>query len=142
MVAQSFRCRRKGPKILRTTGDYMRCQSGTQNARSGCMRWFALLALLGGQVGAEDLAKEKTIYQEHCAKCHGQNGDGKGRAGRSLDPKPTDFTMAVANDAEWFKATKFGSKAVDKSNGMEGYEKVLSDEQIRQVLAYCKTFKR
>ncbi len=84
----------------------------------------------------------KPIYQEHCAKCHGSRGDGKGPVGRALDPKPTDFTYAKADDAAWFKVTKFGTKAAGKSDGMEGYGKLLTDDQIRAVLTYCKTFKR
>lgn len=91
---------------------------------------------------ADDAQTGKPIYVEHCMVCHGMSGKGNGPSGRKLDPKPTDFTKAVANDDEWFKATRLGSKAVGKSTGMEGFSKKLSDEQIRDVLAYVKTLKQ
>ena len=108
------------------------------------MRWLFIavgwrLSYLGAARAEEN---GKPIYQEHCAKCHGSRGDGKGPVGRALDPKPTDFNSARADDAAWFKVTKFGAKAAGKSNGMEGYGKLLTDDQIRAVLTYCKTFKR
>jgi mono/diheme cytochrome c family protein len=31
------------------------------------------------------------LYREHCEACHGPNGDGRGRAGRNLFPRPRDL---------------------------------------------------
>ena len=108
--------------------------------------WFGSvvlgLSLLTGPARAEDPAQGKLLYEQHCAKCHGAAGDGTGRAGRALDPRPTDFTKAKVDDPFWLRITKLGSKAVGKSNGMEGYGKLLTDEQIRAVLAYSKSFRR
>ncbi len=98
------------------------------------------LASAGGVAHAEDVAAGKAIYDDQCAKCHGVNGDGKGRAGKALDPKPTDFTIAKFDDAYWIKIIKLGSKAVGKPNGMEP-NPALSDQQIRDVIAFCKSFK-
>jgi mono/diheme cytochrome c family protein len=106
----------------------------------------ALFTILGvccwtAPVYAEDAAAGKQIYVEHCLVCHGIKGKGNGPSGKALNPKPTDFTSATPNDEEWFKATKLGTKALGKSNGMEGFAAKLSDEQIRNVLAYTKTLK-
>ena len=101
---------------------------------------FAFL-MLSTSAHAEDVAAGKQVYAQQCVVCHGIKGKGNGPSGKALNPKPTDFTTAVADDAEWFKATKLGSKAVGKSNGMEAATK-LSDEQIRDVLAYVKTLKQ
>ena len=99
------------------------------------------LSMLGSVAHAEDLAAGKLIYAQQCVVCHGITGKGNGPSGKALNPKPTDFTTATGDDAEWFKATKLGSKAVGKSNGMEGAAGKLTDEQIRDVLAYVKTLK-
>jgi len=32
------------------------------------------------------------LYRQHCAVCHGENGDGKSQAALVLDPPPKDFT--------------------------------------------------
>ncbi len=83
----------------------------------------------------------KEIYGESCAKCHGKSGEGDGRAGKSLEHKPTAFTdkSKLATDDKLFKATKEGGKAVGQSSDMEGFPK-LSDDQIHDVVAYIKTF--
>jgi mono/diheme cytochrome c family protein len=91
---------------------------------------------------AADPAAGKALYGEHCVVCHGLKGKGNGPSGKALDPKPTDFTTATPNDDEWFKATKEGTAAVGKSKNMEGFGKKLTDEQIRDVLAYAKTLKK
>ncbi len=100
---------------------------------------LALVSLRAAQ--ADDIQAGKTIYVQQCMVCHGLSGKGNGPSGKKLDPKPTDFTTAVANDEEWFKATKLGTKAIGKSNGMEAYGAKLTDQQIKDVLAYARTFK-
>lgn len=101
---------------------------------------FSLLA--ASSAHAEDIQAGKQIYAQHCVVCHGISGKGNGPSGKGLNPKPTDFTKAVPNEEEWFKATKLGTKAIGKSGGMEAYAAKLSDQQIRDVLAYVKTLKQ
>lgn len=49
--------------------------------------------LLGGkQVSAEVLNRGFRGYRRACASCHGDRGDGRGPAGRDLDPPPRDLT--------------------------------------------------
>jgi mono/diheme cytochrome c family protein len=90
---------------------------------------------------ATDPVKGKAVYAEHCVVCHGLHGKGNGPSGKALDPKPTDFTTATPDDESWFKGTKLGSKAIGKSDKMEGFAAKLSDDDIRDVVAYAKAFK-
>jgi mono/diheme cytochrome c family protein len=39
-------------------------------------------------------AAAKQLYDNHCAACHGENGDGDGPAARFLYPKPRNFRLA------------------------------------------------
>jgi mono/diheme cytochrome c family protein len=91
---------------------------------------------------ADDAQAGKTVYVQQCMVCHGIKGKGNGPSGKNLNPKPTDFTTAVPDDERWFKATKLGTKAIGKSNGMEGFAAKLTDQQIRDALAYSKTLKQ
>lgn len=54
---------------------------------------FTALMLLSfiSHVAAADVSYEK-IYKKQCATCHGNKGDGKGRAAASFSSTPTDFT--------------------------------------------------
>ena len=99
-----------------------------------------LTASMSSRALGASLEGGKAIYEESCAKCHGTAGAGDGRAGRSLEHKPTAFnvTSKLAPDDKLFKATREGGKAVGQSGDMEGFPK-LSDEQIRDVIAYVKT---
>ena len=36
-------------------------------------------------------AESRTLYLQHCAACHGEQGDGQGIAAKFLFPKPRDF---------------------------------------------------
>ena len=104
---------------------------------------IVLFGVAPASARADDTSKGKAIYAEHCVVCHGLHGKGNGPSGKTLDPKPTDFTTAAADDEFWFKVTKLGSKAVDssKSDKMEAFGGKLSDPDIRNVVAYTKTFK-
>lgn len=45
-----------------------------------------------------DLARGASLYQPHCASCHGVTGQGDGPAGRDLDPPAIDFTDIARAD--------------------------------------------
>jgi mono/diheme cytochrome c family protein len=84
----------------------------------------------------------KDLYDDKCAKCHGADGDGNGRGGRSLKHKPTVFkdkaAMEKVTDEELFKSIKQGGEAVKQSKEMEAYPS-LTDDQIKGLIAYIKT---
>lgn len=103
--------------------------------------WLAFSALFVSAIADADEAAGKPLYAVHCVVCHGIKGKGNGPSGKALVPPPTDFTTAEANDEQWFKATKLGTKAIGKSNNMVGVGDKLTDPQIRDLIAYIKTFK-
>jgi len=95
----------------------------------------------------EDLAAGKTLYADHCAQCHGENGDGQGVAADLLNPRPRDLTRGVYK----IRLTPQGELPTDEdlirivSLGMPGTSMPawlgpLSDLQIRQLVAHIKTF--
>ena len=50
---------------------------------------------------AADLAAAKKVYDDKCAKCHGDTGKGDGPKAKTLKKKPRDYT----NKAEMAKFT-------------------------------------
>ena len=98
---------------------------------------LATTALTASAAGA------KENYEKDCAKCHGKDGKGDTKMGQKLgakdytDPKVQD---ALTDDAA-FKATKEGLKDKDSKVLMKPSEG-LSDDDIKAVIAYMRTFKK
>lgn len=44
-----------------------------------------------GQLDASGMAKAEALFVQHCASCHGEQGDGHGPAAAALAPAPTNF---------------------------------------------------
>ena len=98
--------------------------------------------------GSQDaLAAGKTIYQNRCVFCHGVEGRGDGPSAKDMDPPPRDFVTAEYK----IRFTPFGSLPTDEDlyqvvakgmpgTAMAGWEKVLSPEEIRQMVEYIKSF--
>ena len=88
-------------------------------------------------------ADGKANFESNCAKCHGTDGKGQTKMGQKLgakdytDPKVQD---ALKDDAA-FKAIKEGVKADDGKTLMKPAEG-MSDDDIKALVAYMRTFKK
>ena len=89
----------------------------------------------------------KAIYEESCAQCHGEVGDGQGTMTEFLDPKPRDFTTGaykvrrtfageLPTDQDVFDAIRRGLPGTS----MPAWEGLLTVDQIWAVTHYIKTF--
>jgi mono/diheme cytochrome c family protein len=85
----------------------------------------------------------KVTYDSSCAKCHGADGKGQTKMGQKLGIK--DYTDAKVQDAlkddAAFKAIKEGLKADDGKTLMKPADS-LSDDDIKALVAYMRTFKK
>ena len=93
--------------------------------------------------GPGDAAQGATQYATLCATCHGPEGCGGGPLAASLDPTPAKHCdgsyMNGLSDAHLFRVIQQGGPAVGKSPLMAPWAGVLSDAQIRDVIAYMRT---
>ncbi len=87
------------------------------------------------------------VYNGACAACHGVAGDGNGDAARYLNPRPRDFTSGTFK----FRSTPDGELPTDDDlyrsvalgiprTTMPAWKDLLTDQQIRDVVSYIKTF--
>ncbi len=94
-------------------------------------------------------ATGKSVYEEHCASCHGANLEGQTNwrerlpTGR-LPAPPHDRTGHTWHhpDAQLFDITKRGPAAVvggSYESDMPGFDGVLTDAEIVAVLSYIKS---
>jgi len=92
---------------------------------------------------AVDLAAGKTDYGSYCASCHGPEGAGDGALAATLNPKPARHSdgayMNSLSDEHLFKVIKFGGAAVGKSPMMVPMNGMLSDQQIRNLVAFVRS---
>jgi mono/diheme cytochrome c family protein len=98
----------------------------------------------GADVRPNALPGER-VYARYCATCHGPDGRGNGPAAPSLIPRPRDFTLGQFK----YKSTPAGQPPTDtdmervvagglRASAMPYFNDILSQEEIRQVVAYIK----
>ena len=93
----------------------------------------------------ELLTKGVSLYQEHCANCHGIGGDGEGPVAADLSTKPQNFTKGeykfrstmsgeLPTDADLFRTITVGIPGT----AMESYQELSKPDRMALV-AYLKT---
>lgn len=87
---------------------------------------------LGGDVMAG-----KTIYERHCARCHGAGGWGDGPFAQEESIPPANFHSPIIqsrSDEQMVTAIEFGL-AMSKMHGWRGR---LNEQEMRDVVSYIR----
>ncbi|HJY86126.1 MAG TPA: cytochrome c [Candidatus Acidoferrales bacterium] len=88
-------------------------------------------ALLLPSARAQSAAEK--LYKAKCAMCHSEDGSGDTPAGKKMSAR--DFRLAEVQkqtDAQLIEITVKGK------NKMPGFDKKLTEEQIKQLVAYIR----
>ena len=95
--------------------------------------YAALTALaLSVSANAQDIFNGEKVYQLHCEGCHGSDG-------ASFEPGVPDFSRGeslFAPDSELVQRLREGSATKPSFRGL------LTDEELRDVIAYVRTLQR
>lgn len=83
--------------------------------------------------GARGQNTAKSLFQSHCAMCHGSDGRGNTPAGKAL--KAPDFHDPAAMKMTDAELTTIIGKGEGK---MPAYENKLSTNEIRSLVAYIR----
>ena len=90
-------------------------------------------------ISSEQLARTKTLFNETCARCHGEDGRGETRLGEMLGAP--NFT-----DEKFWKEEKgderFITSITNGKDGMPAFGKKLSKEEISALLVYVRRFSK
>jgi mono/diheme cytochrome c family protein len=77
------------------------------------------------------------IYRTKCAMCHGPDGLAATPTAKNFKVLSfKDPAMISASDAQFFTSTK------DGKNKMPAYKDKLTDDQIKDVIAYIRTLQK
>jgi mono/diheme cytochrome c family protein len=95
----------------------------------------------GGLIG--DVSAGRAFFNDNCAECHGEAGNGQGRRAYFMNPKPADLTSAKPR-AELNRPSLAAAISMGvQRTGMPAWSKVLSPKQIANVAEYVfQTFIR
>lgn len=87
---------------------------------------------------SEALADGKQLYQQHCQRCHGANGDGHGEKAPQLSVAPGDFTnagkMSGVSDGELYWQITYGRLP------MPAFRDKIDEEGRWKLVDYIRTF--
>jgi mono/diheme cytochrome c family protein len=102
----------------------------------------ALLAAGGWATGdAARIARGKAVYEQACAQCHGQ--DGNGNPEWESQVRPVEFsdcgTTAEPSDL-WQHIVKHGGPSAGLNSVMPAFGEAYADQEIADVVAYLRTF--
>ena len=101
--------------------------------------WWLAMAMPGLAAGEANLSRGKQVYEKYCLACHGSKGRGDGAI--PLDPPVADLTSSevlLKPDSRLLRSIHDGRT----NTAMDAWKSRLSDEAMRDVLAYILTFPR
>lgn len=110
------------------------------------MKWSWILvawSLLLANVSAYAAGTGRELYEAACASCHGRDGRGapEGTAIKAPLPNFTDCSIVTAEPTgNWVALTARGGPTLGLSSQMPGFADSLSEQQIREVIAYLRGF--
>ena len=83
----------------------------------------------------------RSNWDANCASCHGKDGKGATRAGRTAGVK--DFTdpayQKEITDAKAIDQIKNGMKDKDGKEKMKAYADKLNDDEVKALIAFIRT---
>lgn len=95
-------------------------------------------AIAASAAGADDV---KALYEKHCASCHAKDGSGNTKMGKKTgvkDYRDAKF-VATIEDAKALETVKAGIKEKGQER-MKPFKDVLTDDEIKSLIAHMKAF--
>jgi cytochrome c6 len=101
-------------------------------SKSGLLLATIVASCLLAYAQASDIYNGRDVYELHCVTCHGADG-------RSIEPGVPDFSRGeslFAPDFDLVRALR------DGDGHLPSYRGLLSDEELRDVIAYVRSLQR
>lgn len=105
---------------------------------------LAKIRLAAGPSGGDETGRQRGLYRQHCAHCHGISGDGAGPTAAFLTPYPRDYRQGKFK----FKSTERTSKPTNEDlkrvliDGIPGTAMpsfaLLPNDELESLVEYVK----
>jgi mono/diheme cytochrome c family protein len=96
------------------------------------------------RANAANPAEGKQNYDAVCAACHGPTGNGDGPGAATLSVPPRKFSdcavMEKIPDKTMIDVIKHGGTAAHLSPEMQPWGSAFTDDQVKDLVAYIRTF--
>jgi len=99
-------------------------------------RTLLLIGLLHAGLSHADV---KEVYAKNCASCHG--ADGKAQSSIAKKLRVRDLTQSTSSDDQIEHQIRNGRPADQKASKMPAFESRLSNEEIKALVTYVKSFR-
>lgn len=83
------------------------------------------------------VAQGRTLYMQHCARCHGLAAEGDGPDATTLAPKPTNLRAMAGQHSDG----DFAWKIANGRGPMPAWRGSLSEQQIWDLVNYVQSLK-
>lgn len=98
--------------------------------------WLLLIAVmlscLSALVLASDIFKGRDVYEMHCQTCHGMDG-------QPMEPGVPDFSRG---ESLYVPDVDLVQRLRDGGGHLPSYRGLLTDDELRDVIAYVRTLQR
>jgi mono/diheme cytochrome c family protein len=81
-------------------------------------------------------------FRTYCVLCHGQSGEGNGRAAARYMPPPANLVQSRLGDGQKEAIVRGGGESVGRSPFMPPWGSELTDEQIRDLIVFLRAINR
>lgn len=102
----------------------------------GICLWIPATALAADTPTNAGSIKADVLYHNYCSVCHGDRGDGRSRASKSLVPPPRDFTSATNLSRETMITITTHGKP---GTAMVGWKTQLNPQEVESIVDYIRT---
>ena len=86
----------------------------------------------------------RQLYNKYCVVCHGSTGGGDGFNSFNLNPKPKSLADSAYNKALSNESIKkiiaYGGGGMNRSVLMPSYQNTLNNNEIQYLVQYIRTF--
>lgn len=98
------------------------------------------------QAHADEVEQGKQTFVTYCATCHGENGDGQGPVGKTLNPPPRDFTTGDfkfgGSDQEILDVISNGAASKGGSPLMAPWGAVIPEADRKALVKFIRSLKK